>query len=93
MKIIFGLTVKDSLIFGKRFTISFSEIELFVIARTFDIRLPESGNGRSLESRRHQNLAISDHWNTAGAGIQRHPVTVAGCRRTGIRQWSETGRI
>jgi len=36
---------------------SFSEIKLFVLARTFDIQLPESGNGRSSESMRHRNPA------------------------------------
>jgi len=60
------LTVKPSLIFGKQFTVS--KIKLFVFARTFDIRLPEFGNARSLESKRHWNLATSDRQNPATSG-------------------------
>jgi hypothetical protein len=40
---------------------SFSEIKLFVLACTFDIRLPESGNSRLSESRQHQNPVTSGH--------------------------------
>jgi hypothetical protein len=49
---------------------SFYEIKLFIFARTFDIRLPESGNDWSLESRRRRNPAISGHRNATGAGIR-----------------------
>lgn len=39
----------------------FSEIILFVLARTFGIRLSEFGNGRSSEFKRHRNLTTSSH--------------------------------
>jgi hypothetical protein len=40
-----------------------SKVKLFVLVRTFDIRLPEFGNGWSSESRRHWNSATSGHRN------------------------------
>jgi len=80
-------------IYGFKNCKSFSEIRLFVLAHTVDIRLPESSNGRSSEPRQHWNSATSGHQNTADAGIRRHPASVAGCRRTRIRPWSEAGRI
>jgi hypothetical protein len=83
-------------IYGFKNRKSFSEIKLFVLAHTFDIQLSKSGNGRSLESRQHRNPPTSSHRNIAGAGIRRHPATVAGCRRTNmarIRTWLEAGRI
>jgi hypothetical protein len=46
------------MIYGFKNRKSFSEIELFVLARTFEIRLPESCIGRSSESRGHRNLAM-----------------------------------
>jgi hypothetical protein len=58
-------------IYGFKNRKSFSEIKLFILARTFDIRLPESGNGWSSESRctgirplkycQRQNPATSGH--------------------------------
>jgi hypothetical protein len=47
---------------------SFFEIKLFVLARTFDIRLSESGNGWSSEFRRCWNPATAGHHNIAVAG-------------------------
>jgi hypothetical protein len=48
-------------IYGFKKRKSFSKIKLFVLPRTFYIRLLESGNGRSSESKRHRNLATSGH--------------------------------
>jgi hypothetical protein len=88
------------MIYGFKNRNSFFEIKLLILAHMFDIRLPESSNGRFSESRHRQNQATSGRRNTDGAEIWRHPATVAGCRRTkfwpklvGIWQWSEAGRI
>jgi hypothetical protein len=79
---------------------SFSEIKFLVLACMFDIRLPESSNSRSSESRRHRNPATSGHQNIDCAGLRRLPATVAKCKRTRFRPklvriqpWSEAGRI
>jgi hypothetical protein len=72
---------------------SFFEIKLFILARTFDNRLPESSNSRSSESKWHRNPATSGHWNIAGARIRRHLVTVAECRLTRFRPWSKACQI
>jgi len=58
--------------------------------------LPKSGNSQSSETSsteiwQHPATGIMQasefsHQNTAGAGIQRHPAIVAGCRRTRFRQ-------
>jgi len=48
----------------------------------FDIRLPESNNDRLSKSKRPWNPATFGHQNTDGAGIRRHPITVAECRLT-----------
>jgi hypothetical protein len=69
-------------IYGFKNCKSFFEIKLFVLTRTFDIRLLESDNCWSSKSKRHQNLATFSRRNTADAGIRRHPATVARCRRT-----------
>jgi hypothetical protein len=53
-------------IYGFKNRKSFSEIKLFIIVRTFDIRLLESGNGRSLESKRRRNPTTSGYRSTAG---------------------------
>jgi hypothetical protein len=45
-------------IYGFKNHKSFSEIKLFVLAHTFDIRLPEFGNGRSSES---SDIGIRQH--------------------------------
>jgi hypothetical protein len=79
-------------IYGFKNRKSFSKIKLFALARMFDIRLPESGNSRSSESKRHRNLATSGHKNIVDTGIRQHPATVAGCWRTRFRPWSEAGR-
>jgi hypothetical protein len=57
-------------IYGFKNRKSFFEIKLFVLARTFDIRLFEFGNGRSSESRLGLNPATSSHRNPAGAEIR-----------------------
>jgi hypothetical protein len=53
-------------IYGFKNRKSFSEIKLFILVRTFDIRLSKSGNGRSLESKRRRNPATSGYQSTAG---------------------------
>jgi len=87
-------------IYGFKNRKSFFKIILFIVAHTFDIRLPESGNSWSSESRRHWNSATSGYQNNVGAEIRRHLSTIARCRRTrfwqnlaGIRPWLEAGRI
>jgi hypothetical protein len=64
-------------IYGFKNRKSFFKIKLFVLARTFDILLLESCHGRSSDSRRHWNLATSDHRNIADAGIRRHPARIS----------------
>jgi hypothetical protein len=54
------------LIYGFKNRKLFSEIILFVIARSFDIWLLKSDNSRSSEIRRHGNPASSRHRNNAG---------------------------
>jgi len=54
----------------------------------FDIRLPESGNGRSSEFRRHRNPTTSGYQKTAGAEI-RPPSPDAGGLDSG-QIWQES---
>jgi len=81
----------EKMIYGFKNCKSFSEIELFVIARTFEIRLPKFGIGRSSESRRHRNPATV-------AGIRPDLAKMAGSNRiwmepaTGPTGFGQNGR-
>jgi hypothetical protein len=55
---------------------SFFEIKLFVLARTFDIRLSEFSNCRLSESSRRQSPTTFVHLKPASAGIQENSATV-----------------
>jgi hypothetical protein len=73
-KIIFGLTVKASLIFGKRFTIlktvnHFSKLNPSSLHAHLISNCPNPAMVGSQNTSQAENPATSGHRNTAGAGI------------------------